>query len=199
MDRRNAMVLFVVLAALLVAAWFFLRDEGSSPHPPPDDGHGVRSYPGDSTRAADAASPTADAAAAQRLTERLLGEACSIGEARRIAGSAETVFHQIFQPAFIPGVVPLLYDLRGRGYHLGLATGSTQSLVDASLHAIGADLRARFERTLGAVLEASGQRELLARNPVLARSIRVRNPYVDPINLLQIEALRRHRADPDDP
>jgi HAD superfamily hydrolase (TIGR01549 family)/HAD superfamily hydrolase (TIGR01509 family) len=80
-------------------------------------------------------------AAAQRLTERLLGEACSISEARRLANSAETVFHQVFQPDFIPGVVPLLHDLRGRGYHLALATASTQSLVDASLVSTGiADL-----------------------------------------------------------
>ncbi len=72
------------------------------------------------------------------------------------------------------------------------------NLVEPHLHAIGDDLRGRYERTLEAVLAVSGEDELLTRNPVLARSIRVRNPYVDPINVLQIEALRRHRADPDD-
>ena len=40
-----------------------------------------------------------------------------------------------------------------------------------------------------------GTRELVADNPVLRRSIDVRNPYVDPINLVQIELLRRMRAD----
>jgi beta-phosphoglucomutase len=81
------------------------------------------------------------AVAAQRLTEQLFGRAFSSDEGRRLAGSAETVFHQIFQPAFIPGVVPLLHDLHGRGYHLALATGSAQSLVDASLVSTGiADL-----------------------------------------------------------
>ena len=41
--------------------------------------------------------------------------------------------------------------------------------------------------------------DLLHDNPVLRRSIDVRNPYVDPINLVQIELLRRLRAaaDPD--
>lgn len=79
--------------------------------------------------------------AAQQLSEHLLGQAFSLDEARRLACSAETIFHQIFQPAFIPGVVPLLHDLRGRGYHLGLATGSPQSLIDASLVSTGiADL-----------------------------------------------------------
>jgi phosphoenolpyruvate carboxylase len=39
---------------------------------------------------------------------------------------------------------------------------------------------------------------LLENNRMLTRSIAVRNPYVDPINLLQIELLQRVRAAPDD-
>ena len=41
----------------------------------------------------------------------------------------------------------------------------------------------------------SGNERLLESNPVLRRSIDVRNPYVDPINLVQIELLRRVRAE----
>ena len=51
-----------------------------------------------------------------------------------------------------------------------------------------------FERTRRAVLRVSGQSRLLERNPVLARSIELRNPYVDPMSLVQIELLRRKRA-----
>jgi phosphoenolpyruvate carboxylase len=51
-----------------------------------------------------------------------------------------------------------------------------------------------FERTRRVVLRVSGQTRLLARNPVLARSIALRNPYVDPMSLVQIELLRRKRA-----
>jgi len=40
----------------------------------------------------------------------------------------------------------------------------------------------------------TGQRELLESNPVLARSIRLRNPYVDPMSLVQVDLLRRKRA-----
>ena len=40
---------------------------------------------------------------------------------------------------------------------------------------------------------------MLEENPVLRRSIDVRNPYVDPINLVQVEVLARLRADDDDP
>jgi phosphoenolpyruvate carboxylase len=51
-----------------------------------------------------------------------------------------------------------------------------------------------FARARRAVLRVTGQRQLLERNPVLARSIRLRNPYVDPMSLVQIELLRRKRA-----
>jgi phosphoenolpyruvate carboxylase len=51
-----------------------------------------------------------------------------------------------------------------------------------------------FRLTEKAVLIAAGQRELLENEPVLARSIKLRNPYVDPLNYLQVEMLRRRRT-----
>lgn len=51
-----------------------------------------------------------------------------------------------------------------------------------------------FRRTEKAVLVVTGQGELLENEPVLARSIKLRNPYVDPLNYLQVEMLRRHRG-----
>ncbi|HEX7957734.1 MAG TPA: phosphoenolpyruvate carboxylase, partial [Pyrinomonadaceae bacterium] len=51
-----------------------------------------------------------------------------------------------------------------------------------------------FERTRRVVLRVTGQTRLLERNPVLAHSIELRNPYVDPMSLIQIELLRRKRA-----
>ena len=54
-------------------------------------------------------------------------------------------------------------------------------------------LQEEFERTERAVLLVTGQKELLESNPVLARSIRLRNPYVDPMSLIQVELLRRKR------
>ena len=48
--------------------------------------------------------------------------------------------------------------------------------------------------TRKALLDINGQRELLACNPSLARSIRNRVPYIDPLNHLQVELLRRHRS-----
>jgi phosphoenolpyruvate carboxylase len=51
-----------------------------------------------------------------------------------------------------------------------------------------------FHRTTQMVLKVTGQRRLLEINTVLARSIRLRNPYVDPMSLIQVELLRRKRA-----
>ncbi|HUO14794.1 MAG TPA: phosphoenolpyruvate carboxylase [Verrucomicrobiae bacterium] len=52
-------------------------------------------------------------------------------------------------------------------------------------------LEEEFLRTRQMILRVTGQRELLSRNRVLARSIRLRNPYVDPMSLIQVELLRR--------
>ena len=53
---------------------------------------------------------------------------------------------------------------------------------------------AEFQRTRRMILRLTGHAQLLASNPVLARSIRLRNPYVDPLSLIQVELLRRKRA-----
>jgi phosphoenolpyruvate carboxylase len=52
-------------------------------------------------------------------------------------------------------------------------------------------LEEEFLRSRRMILRLAGQRELLSRNRVLARSIRLRNPYVDPMSLIQVELLRR--------
>ena len=60
-----------------------------------------------------------------------------------------------------------------------------------------AKLEAEFHRTRRSILAITGQTELLQNNQVLARSIRLRNPYVDPISLIQVDLLRRKRAGDD--
>jgi phosphoenolpyruvate carboxylase len=55
-------------------------------------------------------------------------------------------------------------------------------------------LAGEFERTRRMILAVKGQKELLGNNPVLSRSVRLRNPYVDPMSLIQVELLRRKRA-----
>jgi phosphoenolpyruvate carboxylase len=55
-------------------------------------------------------------------------------------------------------------------------------------------ISAEFQRTRRMILQLTGHARLLESNPVLARSIRLRNPYVDPLSLIQVELLRRKRA-----
>jgi phosphoenolpyruvate carboxylase len=56
-------------------------------------------------------------------------------------------------------------------------------------------LEEEFLRSRRMILRVTGQRELLGRNRVLARSIRLRNPYVDPMSLIQVELLRRKQQE----
>ena len=56
------------------------------------------------------------------------------------------------------------------------------------------DLSTEHRRTVDAVLAIVDADALLDRHPVLQRSVRLRNPYVDPMNAIQVELLRAHRA-----
>ena len=81
---------------------------------------------------------------------------------------------------------------------LSIARRYAALVEDASLRErVFALIAEEFERARRAVLRVSGQTRLLEHNPVLARSIRLRNPYVDPMSLVQIELLRRQRAGED--
>jgi phosphoenolpyruvate carboxylase len=75
---------------------------------------------------------------------------------------------------------------------LGIAREYSTLVRNASLRKrVFSMLEAEFLRSRQMILRVTGQRELLARNRVLARSIRLRNPYVDPMSLIQVELLRR--------
>jgi phosphoenolpyruvate carboxylase len=59
-------------------------------------------------------------------------------------------------------------------------------------------IAAERDRTRQAILDIVGGGELLATTPWFQRSIEARNPYIDPLNLIQIEFMRRRRQRPDD-
>jgi phosphoenolpyruvate carboxylase len=77
-----------------------------------------------------------------------------------------------------------------------IAAEYDRRLVPAHLQEIGRELRSRLERATVRILAITGHREPVESIPVLRRSINVRNPYVDPINLVQIELLTRLRRSP---
>ena len=78
---------------------------------------------------------------------------------------------------------------------LEIAAGYLDLVEDASLYE---PIRAEHERTVEAVKEIVEAQELLDRHPVVQRSIHLRNPYVDPMNAIQVELLRRWRETGDE-
>jgi phosphoenolpyruvate carboxylase len=74
---------------------------------------------------------------------------------------------------------------------LSIARGYLPLVRDPSLFALIED---EHRRTVAGVHDATGVQRLLERQPVILRSVALRNPYVDPMNAVQVELLRRHRA-----
>lgn len=78
---------------------------------------------------------------------------------------------------------------------MGIAEQYAQLVEDAALRdAIMNRIRDEFERTRAWTLLLTGQQDILDSEPILQRSIRLRNPYVDPLNFIQVELLRRLRV-----
>ncbi|MCL6463931.1 MAG: phosphoenolpyruvate carboxylase [Acidobacterium ailaaui] len=81
---------------------------------------------------------------------------------------------------------------------LGIASLYASLVPDPAMRErVFSKIEAEFQRTMNAVLAITQQKELLENNQVLARSIRLRNPYVDPMSLIQVDLLRRKRAGED--
>ena len=70
-----------------------------------------------------------------------------------------------------------------------------QLVTDAPSVQLGQELRRKMQDTVGAVLKVSGNTRLQQENHVLLRSLTVRNPYIDPLNVIQAELLRRLRQE----
>jgi phosphoenolpyruvate carboxylase len=76
-----------------------------------------------------------------------------------------------------------------------LIAGVYASLADpADRDSVFTRIREEFERTEAAICRLTGQRDLLDDAPWLKRSIKVRNPYIDPMNYIQVALLRRLRS-----
>ena len=84
---------------------------------------------------------------------------------------------------------------------MGIARRYAELVADESLaERQFASIESEHRRTADLVCQITGQTALLAATPVIQHSITRRNPYVDPINFIQVELLRRFRAsDEDDP
>jgi len=85
-----------------------------------------------------------------------------------------------------------------RGIHIsinGIAARYVELVEDARLgRRVFAAIEAEWQRVADALAQITGEQRRLATNPSLARSIEHRFPYLDPLNHLQVELMRRHRA-----
>lgn len=85
---------------------------------------------------------------------------------------------------------------------MGIAAVYTELVPDRTLaQGIFQVVLDEYERTRREILAITGHEELMDGDPVIQRSVRLRNPYVDPLNYLQVDMLRRLRnlPDPNDP
>jgi len=82
---------------------------------------------------------------------------------------------------------------------LGIASRYAELVTDPELRqSVFTSIRTEWELCMKWLFAITGYSELLQDNPTLARSIRIRTPYIDPLNHLQIELLRRYRSGDDD-
>ena len=68
------------------------------------------------------------------------------------------------------------------------------SLAPEPLRHYADEIRAEYRAACAQVLAIRDSRALLDSDPTLQRSIQLRNPYVDPMNLMQVDLLQRWRA-----
>jgi phosphoenolpyruvate carboxylase len=83
---------------------------------------------------------------------------------------------------------------------MGIAALYATLVQDRALgDSIFGHIRDAWAQTQESLLNVTGQSRLLERHPALDASIRLRLPYIEPLNLVQVEMLKRHRAGEKDP
>jgi phosphoenolpyruvate carboxylase len=82
--------------------------------------------------------------------------------------------------------------------NIGIASRYAELVPDVALReTIFGRIRTEWTQSIDALLAVTEQKELLQDNPALDLSLRMRVPYLDPLNHLQIALLKLHRADPE--
>ena len=82
---------------------------------------------------------------------------------------------------------------------LDIAARYVETLAPPEVRGVLDDIRAEHELTVAQVLAVTGDDALLDRDPVLRRTLEIRDNYLEPLHHLQIQLLARHRRGEDDP
>jgi phosphoenolpyruvate carboxylase len=78
---------------------------------------------------------------------------------------------------------------------MGIAAHYADLVEDKALAAdLFGQIKSGWQQSHDSLLAATGQKHLLDANPALHNSIQLRLPYIEPLNMLQIELMKRHRA-----
>jgi phosphoenolpyruvate carboxylase len=80
---------------------------------------------------------------------------------------------------------------------LDLAAHYVNRLVPRDLHHLFDAIRAEHDLTIAEILRVTGQEALLAANPILERTLEVRDAYLAPLHLLQVTLTARYREERD--
>jgi phosphoenolpyruvate carboxylase len=77
---------------------------------------------------------------------------------------------------------------------LGIAQRYVDALVEPKLHRIFEEIKAEFELTVTELLALTSKSEILGNQPILARTLAVRDTYLAPLQLLQVSLLKQVRG-----
>jgi phosphoenolpyruvate carboxylase len=110
-----------------------------------------------------------------------------------IGRHGETAVREMFETW--PFARVLVADIELALAKADIEIASTYSELAGPLHAeFFPRIRREYDESVDCVLRLTGQKELLAASETFRRTIRLRNPYVDPMSYLQVDLLRRWRA-----
>ncbi|WP_444929452.1 phosphoenolpyruvate carboxylase [Microbulbifer sp. SSSA002] len=122
-----------------------------------------------------------------------LGTGAALENALKQADETDILRDMSHQWPFFQGVVDMLEMVLAKADPRVASWYEERLTKDAELIHLGANLRERLAHTVEALQQLSGRESLLDNNPVMHWSIRVRDPYTDPLHLLQAELMARLR------
>lgn len=122
-----------------------------------------------------------------------LGTGAALQEALDTPARAACLQDMLAHWRFFQGVVDMLDMVLAKADPAVAAYYEQRLTDDPALRSLGASLRERLAASVATLQRLSGSRDLLANNPVMQWSIKVRDPYTDPLHLLQAELMHRVR------